>query len=222
MWRHYIYLHRKASDGSPFYVGKGARRTRERKQSFERAFTGDSRNRAWRNTVAKHGLIVEIVASCKDDTAAQVLERQLIAALGRKNLKRGPLLNLTDGGDGHAGIVASAELRAVRSKNASGKRSDAWIKSIRIARKNGGNGGVVKRGDKLPSEWRRSLARSKVGERNPYFGKPTAVSKRVVNTVTGSQYDSIARAAAAEGLKASILYQYLDGTRKNPTALARL
>jgi hypothetical protein len=220
MWAHYVYMHRKASDGEPFYVGKG--KLRRSMLSYERAHEHVSRNPIWRRIEKKHGLAVEIIAHCISDNEAQRLERQLIAEIGRRDIGTGPLVNLTDGGDGHAGIIASAELRAVRSKHASGKRSDAWIKSIRLARKNGGNGGVVKHGDKLPSGWRRSLARSKTGERNPYFGKPTAVSKRVVNTLTGAQYDSIARAAAAEGLNASVLYQYLDGTRKNTTALAKL
>lgn len=222
MWRHYVYIHRKASDGSPFYVGKGSLRARQKSQGCERALTHDSRNRAWRNVVAKHGLVVEVVASCADDAIAQSLERKLIAELGRRNAGSGPLINLTDGGDGHAGIIVSDDLRRKRSANAKGPRSDAWVQSIRRARKNGGNGGVVKRGDKLPENWRSSLATGKLGEKNPYFGKPTPVSKKVINTVTGAVYDSIARAAEAEGVNAKTLYQYLDGARPNRTPLARL
>lgn len=222
MWRHFVYIHRRADTGEPFYVGKGSRRTRDRSESYERAYTHCRRARRWCDAVAAHGLVVEVVACCAEDAEAQRLEMQLIEAIGRRDIGAGPLINLTDGGDGHAGIVVSDELRAKRSQNSRGPRSEAWVKSIRAARKNGGNGGVVRRGDKLPESWVKSLADAKRGERNPYFGKPTAVSKKVVNTKTGAVYDSIARAAAAEGVVAKTLYQYLDGTRPNRTALARL
>lgn len=222
MWRHYVYIHHKRSNGEPFYVGKGALRTRQKSQGCERAYTHDRRNPAWHRIVSKHGIVVCIVASCRDDETAQSLECNLIASIGRRNLGTGPLINLTDGGDGHAGLMVSDGLRKKRSESASRKRTDAWVRSIRIARKSGGNGGVVKLGDHLPDSWRRSLARSKTGALNPYYGKPSPVSKKVVNRTTGVVYDSIARAAAAEGINPKTLYQYLDGARPNKTHLTRL
>lgn len=221
MWRHYVYIHRK-KDGSPFYVGKGSARVRCKSQTFERAYERASRGQHWRNVVGAHGLIVEVVMCCQTDLEAQDQERWLIATLGRADLGRGPLINKTDGGDGHAGIMAGPALRAKRSINASGKRSVSWVKSIRAARKDGGNGGVVKHGDTLPESWRRNLARAKMGQKNPYFGKPSPVSKKVKNIVTGEVYDSIARAAAATGINAKTLYQYLDGTRVNQSHLVRV
>lgn len=222
MWRHYVYIHYATDNGEPFYVGKGSRRLRDKGCQFERACATFPRNLAWRRTVLSRGLRIEIIAMCRTDVAAQELEMRLIAQFGRIDLGTGPLVNVTDGGDGHAGLVASEELRRKRSQNAKGPRSKAWVASIRIARKNGGNGGVVKRGDKLSENWRRNLATGKLGERNPWFGKPSPVSRKVRNTETGATYDSIARAAAAEGISAKVLYQYLDGTRRNKTALARL
>lgn len=221
MWRHYVYIHRR-SDGSPFYVGKGSARLRCKSQTFERAYERVSRSRHWRNVVGAHGLIVEVVMCCWTDLEAQGQERLLIAALGRADLGRGPLINKTDGGDGHAGIIVSADLRAKRSRNARSKRSVSWVNSMRKSRRCGGNGGVVKHGDVLPENWRRNLAAAKMGEKNPYFGKPSPVSKRVKDTLTGEVYDSIARAAVATGIKAKILYQYLDGTRENRSHLVRV
>lgn len=220
MWPHYIYLHRKASNGEPFYIGKG--KLRRSMKGYERAHACDHRSAFWGRVVTKHGFIVEIIAHCITDTEAQRLERQLISEYGRKNIGRGPLVNLTDGGDGHAGIIVSAALRALRSKNSRGKRSEAWTASIRASRKNGGNGGVVKRGDKLPEKWMQSLSRSKLGDKNPYFGKPSPPSKKVKNLHTGAIYDSISRAAAAEDLSAKTLYQWLDGSRLNRSPLVRM
>lgn len=211
-----------ASDGTPFYVGKGAARTKNKVQTFERSRASISRSRLWRSIVAAHGLQVEIVMSCQTDSEAQEQEMRLIRQIGRLDLRCGSLVNLTDGGEGHAGIVASDELRRKRRINSSGKRSPEWIAACRVARKNGGNGGVVKRGDKLPPSWVANLAAAKVGDKNPYFGKPSPPSKKVRNTETGAVYDSIARAAIAEGISAKALYQYLDGTRSNRSSLVRV
>lgn len=220
MWRHYVYLHHRHDNGAPFYVGKGSHRNRNKRATFERAHARNPRNWGWHNIVHEHGLRVEIVAMCKTDEAAQELEVELIAKIGRRDLGRGPLVNVTDGGDGHAGILVSAELRRKRSQNAKGPRSDAWVSAIRAARKGGGNGGVVKRGDKLPESWRKNLAAGKIGAKNPWFGKPTPASKKVKNVKTGVIYSSIAQAAKAEGIATGRLYSILDGqTKVNVTDL---
>lgn len=94
----YVYLHRRASDGSVFYVGKGSR-----KRAWERS----SRNAHWRNIVAKHGLVVELAATGLQEWYALELESEMIFRLGRQTL-----CNLTDGGDGISGHVHSDETRA--------------------------------------------------------------------------------------------------------------
>lgn len=86
----YVYLHRKASNGQVFYVGKGLN---------GRAWTRKNRNRYWHNVVAKHGFIVEIVIEGLQEWAALELEMDYIALYGRKDLGHGELINLTDGGD---------------------------------------------------------------------------------------------------------------------------
>lgn len=222
MWRHFVYLHQRQSDGVTFYIGKGSMPKKAKSQAYDRAYETTSRNRIWQRTVAKHGIQIEIVASCIDDSEAQRLERALILAIGRRDLGLGPLINLTDGGDGSAGIIQTNSARAKRSAAASRPRSPAWIASIRAARRGGGNGGVVKAGDKLPESWKANIAAAKIGVLNPFFGKPSPPSKKVVNRDTGAVYDSIARAAKAEGVPAYMLYQYLDGTRRNRTPLERL
>ena len=37
MWRHYVYIHRRADDGLPFYVGKGTLRNNAKMVEYERA-----------------------------------------------------------------------------------------------------------------------------------------------------------------------------------------
>lgn len=219
MWRHYVYLHRRADNGEPFYVGKG--KLRRSGRCYERAHAPRPKNSHWTNIVARHGLDVEIVAHCPNDEAARAVEIAIIAEIGRRDLGKGPLINLTDGGDGHAGLVVSVATRRKRSVNAQGPRSESWRQAIRRARAGGGNGGVVKKGDRLPPAWVASIAKGKVGAKNPNFGKPTPISKKVFNASTGALYPSIAAAARGEGLTTAQLYQYLDGTVRNPTALVK-
>jgi hypothetical protein len=217
MWGHYIYLHRRADTGEPFYIGKG--KMRRGWGYYERAHAPRVKNKHWMNIVAKHGLAVEILAHCKSDQDAQYVERLLIAQIGRASLGKGPLINKTDGGDGHAGIIASEELRAKRRLNSSGKRSGAWVASIREARKNGGNGGVVKRGDKLPIEWVGNIAKAKIGPLNHRFGKPSPRRKAVIDRATGIVYPSISAAAVALGRQLGTVHAWVTGIKKNPTSL---
>ena len=170
----------------------------------------------------RHGVNVHIVASCEDDETAQNIEKMYISDIGRRNLGYGPLVNLTDGGDGHAGIVASQKLRATRSVNAKSPRSGAWVKSIRSARKNGGNGGVVKKGDKLPEVWKENISKAVRGEKNVMYGRtgsshPTA--KKVLDAATGEDFPTVTAAAKHLGMRMQTLHSMLTGHRSNSTTM---
>lgn len=214
MWKHCVYIHRKASTGEPFYVGKGLLPDRPASKS--------KRSVPWRRTVAKHGLVIDVVAYCIDDKSAQALEKLIIRDIGRRDLGLGPLVNLTDGGDGHAGIVASEALRQKRSINSRGKRSEAWVASIRRSRKGGGNGGVVRAGDRLPRQWRENIALGKLGAKNPMFGRTGAahpLAKRVTDDATGETFPSVTAAAASLGIRMQTLHNMLTGFRPNRTSM---
>ena len=222
MFRHYVYLHLRNDTGEVFYVGKGSLRSRQRAQVCERAHSAKRRSRWWQSIVSKHGYTVVVFASCETDEEAQRLEKELIAAYGRADLGHGQLVNLTDGGDGHAGIVTSADLRMKRSKAAGAPRSENWKDSIRRARRGGGNGGVVKHGDKLPPEWCASLAAAKVGPKNPMFGRRGSAhprSRPVRDEASGATYASTTAAAAAVGMRMQTLHNMLTGFRPNSTSM---
>lgn len=222
MFRHYVYLHRRNDTGHVFYVGKGAIRPRQRTQRFERAYSKDGRSPHWLNIVAKHGYTVEVVASCESDGDAQRLEIELIVKYGRADLGKGYLVNLTDGGDGHSGRVFSSAQRARRAELARRPRSDAWLKSIRRARKGGGNGGVVKKGDKLPQWWKDRIAATKHGSDNPMYGRCGEAHpnrRAVVDIASGATYPTTTAAAQAYGLRMQTLHNMLTGFRPNSTSL---
>jgi len=91
----YVYLHRRATDGRVFYVGKGIAR---------RAWTKDNRNKHWHHISKKHGYTVEIVQYGMQEWWAFELERELICSYGRD-----VLCNLTDGGEGATGVKFTDE-----------------------------------------------------------------------------------------------------------------
>lgn len=108
----YVYVHRRATDGTIFYVGKG---------KGCRATSTKNRNLHWRRTVNKHGFSVHYVADCLSETCAFSLERALIKFYGKDSL-----CNLTDGGEGISGFQHSDASR----EKMKGKRPDAapWLK----------------------------------------------------------------------------------------------
>lgn len=90
----YIYLHLTADEGIPFYVGKGRLR---------RAYTKHGRSDFWKNIVQKHGFHVEIISTGLNEQDAFLHEKRLISFYGKRRSGDGPLINLTDGGDGVSG-----------------------------------------------------------------------------------------------------------------------
>ena len=216
-WRHYVYVHIRRDTGRVFYVGKGTLRS-NRKDNHHRARTSDRRNWRWRRIVAEcGGFDVILIASCADDVAAHALEMSLISECGRDSL-----CNMTDGGEGTCGLEISDELRRKRRINAQGKRSQAWIDSIRKARRNGGNGGVVKLGDKLPKEWRANISKAVSGEQNVMYGRtgelhPNAIA--VLDEQTGASYPSVTAAAEACEYSYSYLHAMLSGIKPNKTTM---
>ena len=179
--KYYVYLHIKETNGKPFYVGKGTKKRIEDKSN---------RNKWWHNTVKKYGYDIIILEEGLTSEEACKREIYWIKRIGRKNLNEGPLVNLTDGGDGkkgckiseeqkiqisirHTGKVNSVETRIKMSKAQKGKFvSEETILKIKL--------GVARAKDYRDKENQREVA-----------------SKKVIDTVTGIIYPSINMAAIA-------------------------
>lgn len=120
----YVYLHRKATTGEIFYVGKG---------QGNRAWSHKSRSKYWQNLVAKHGYTIELAGSGLQEWYAFELEKELVALYGRKDTGDGALANLSDGGDGPAGRVVSDSQRAHHSKTIKANWADPIKKAKYLA-----------------------------------------------------------------------------------------
>ena len=108
----YVYEHYKPNCNEPFYVGKG---------HDDRAYWKYNRNPHWHNIVNKHGFEVRFVAENLSEQDAFWLENVCIVGWGRKDKDEGPLVNMSDGGEGSSGAIRSDEWKQAHSgENASG------------------------------------------------------------------------------------------------------
>lgn len=209
----FVYIHIRPDTGDVFYVGKGT----VRKGLRDRASIATKRGRFWNAIVRKAGgFISRVVVSCDCEEDAFYVERLLISLIGRRNLRNGPLVNLTDGGEGSSGIVMSMKTREkLRAAVAGGKHPNFGKKlSTETCRK---KSEAVKgekhhlHGASLPESWRANIAKSKVGELNPQFGKSTPISKRVISVTDGAEFTSISKAAVALGIRPKTLLNAING-----------
>ncbi len=91
-----VYFHINPLTNEIFYVGIG---NVKRPYQFKRRGTG------WDEVVKIAGVIVDIIEEGLSWQEACERERFYIKRIGRKDLNKGPLVNLTDGGE-HPGIVS--------------------------------------------------------------------------------------------------------------------
>jgi len=101
----YVYVHRRATDGAIFYVGKGKR---------ARLTSAKNRNIWWQRTADKYGWTAQKIFQNLTEECALSIEKMLIATL------RDQLSNITDGGQGVSGLCHSektkSQLKALADK----------------------------------------------------------------------------------------------------------
>lgn len=117
----YVYIHRRLSDGLVMHVGKGNRR---------RAWSRSGRNKYWRNTSVKHGVLVEILKDGLSEQCALTIEK--IAIFHYKSLGH-PLTNLTYGGGGTTGWRHADEARVIISNHSKAQvRTKKQLAALRL------------------------------------------------------------------------------------------
>jgi hypothetical protein len=127
----YVYLHRKKTDSTIFYVGLGGFAKSEKPKSFARAYKLTQRNSHHSNIVQKYGCKVEIYRENLTLEEAKLLESQLIK--DHNLYKKGA--NNTLGGDGTHGYVHKLSSKKLVSESTNLRFSDPewksnWLKSL--------------------------------------------------------------------------------------------
>lgn len=180
--RYYVYRHIRPDTNEPFYVGRG---TKPRSfavitQEYCRAYdiTHSKRSTAWHRVVNKNAscISVEILYECVTKEEAMNKEIEFIKLYGRRDLGKGPLVNLTDGGDGTLGSKHSEETKNKISKSHIGIRpSEETRKKLSLSKK----GLQTRLGAKLTQETKDKIGAANKGSTH-WIGrkhKPESIEK---------------------------------------------
>lgn len=147
-----VYQHIRKDTGEVFYVGIG--------KNKERAYRKSDRNRYWKNVVKKHDYIVEIIYNDLTWELACQMERYLISSYGRRDQKKGNLVNLTDGGEGVLNI--SEETRKIKSEKSKGNKSFSGRKHTEEHKKKMSE---MFKGREFTDEHKNKISKSKIGKK---------------------------------------------------------
>lgn len=107
----YVYRHIRLDKNEPFYIGISGN-----DDNYKRAYCVLDRNIYWKRIVAKTKYEVEIILDNLTREQACDKEIEFISLYGRRDLKKGILVNLTDGGDGVLNHIVSEETRVKMGK----------------------------------------------------------------------------------------------------------
>lgn len=124
--QHYLYRHIRLDKNEPFYVGIGTTQNKYLKSSekyrYQRAYN-KQRSNWWSKITNK-----------TDYEFIKQKEIEFIALYGRRDLGKGTLVNLTDGGDGGLGRVVTQETKNNQSVLMKGrKHTEEALENIKNA-----------------------------------------------------------------------------------------
>jgi hypothetical protein len=121
----YVYVLVKPS-GQPFYAGKGRAQRLSKHEREAKSGVRSHRHSIIRNIWDGGGVVLyRLEGHFSDEVAAFAAEKRVIAAIGRR-AHGGPLVNLTDGGEGPAGFsqIITLEMREKISAALKGRKKD--------------------------------------------------------------------------------------------------
>lgn len=119
-----VYRHIREDTNEVFYVGMG--------ENEKRAYTEYKRSTAWKNVTNKTTFRVEIIFTNIGWEEACSKEKEFIKLYGRRDLGLGPLVNMTDGGEGGLGkIITEKHKTAVSFAQKGRKRTPESINKFK-------------------------------------------------------------------------------------------
>lgn len=111
----YCYVYKDPSRNmEPFYVGKG--KNKRAWDHLKRTKPSEMTHRI--KKMIRNGVepVIEFLCYDQDEEFIFLVEQEAIHKFGRKDLGKGPLLNLTDGGEGPIGFKPTPEMLANQSR----------------------------------------------------------------------------------------------------------
>ena len=150
----YVYKHVRLDTQEIFYIGIGS----DNKGKYERAYEKSGRNIHWHNIAVKAGYEIKIIIDNLTWQEACDKEIELIKFYGRKDLKEGCLVNMTDGGEGANGAIPWNKGKQMNDES-----------KIKMSQNNCRKGNP---GYKHTQESKDKMSKSKIGKPSPTKGKP--------------------------------------------------
>lgn len=99
---------------------------------MNRAVKKQHRNIHWRRIVALHGYEIEIIEDNCSYERAKEIEMDMISKIGRRDLGTGPLVNMTDGGEGTRNRILSKDSREKSRNSKIGEKNPYYGKKHSI------------------------------------------------------------------------------------------
>ena len=187
-----VYQHIRLDINEIFYIGIG----KEVKRAFNKT---NHRSKHWKNIINKTEYKIEVLFDNLTWNEACQIEQYLIKYYGRKDLKLGSLVNMTDGGDGTLGHI-----RIIKPL------TDETRKRMSDAQKR--NGISKEQRDKINFGFRNMSEESRLNMSKTQF-KP----KKVINIETNEIYNSVKEVSKVFNISYDILKKHLSGITKNKT-----
>lgn len=173
-----VYQHRRTDTNEIFYIGIGKKESRP--------YSKHNRGKFWKDFTKNHSYTVEILYENISWEEACEIEKRLIKEIGRRDLGLGPLINMTDGGDGAPNLSEHS-----RKKMATQKGKTTWIKGLN----KDSDIRVKKISDKLKGKIRskqhcENISKSKTGKSNGHLGinHSEETKNKIKNAQLGNKY----------------------------------
>jgi hypothetical protein len=215
--KYYLYRHIRLDKNVPFYIGIGSKKNRNfftNTNEYERAYVKNKRNKWWKRIIENTKYTVEVVCESNDYDFIKEKEKEFI------QIHQSTICNLTLGGEGTLGLepwnkgIKIWDSRVhpntgrkltedtKRKKSESMKKSDkSW------------------KGKKLPIETVEKIRQSKIGDKNPMYGKVSLRAKAIIDIETGIEYTSIMESAKSTSYQFQYVSAMLNGSKTNKTNL---
>ena len=173
---HYLYRHVRLDTNQPFYIGIGRKKDKEYtsiKKEYRRAYCKSKRTTFWKNIIAKTDYEVEILLESDDYEFIKQKEIEFITLHGRKDLGKGTLVNMTDGGDGTLNVLVTEESKRLRSIKSLGENNPFYGKKHTQETKD-----LISNSHKGKEPVNKGKKSDISGKNHPQYGKPLSQERK--------------------------------------------